>query len=156
GPENRTIFLGMDVGSADLKSDDVQGKNPFADKRVRQAMSIAIDREGIRRAVMRNQSKPSGMVIGPFVNGYDAKMGAAPAVSVDRAKALLAEAGYPNGFSITLHCPNDRYVSDEGICQAVVPMLARIGIRANLVSQSKSRHFPLIQGRETEFYLLGW
>ncbi len=156
GQENRSIFLGMDVGSADLKSDDVQGKNPFADKRVRQAINIAIDREGIRRAVMRNQSKPSGMIIGPFVNGYTETLGKPPAVNVDKAKAMLTEAGYANGFSITLHCPNDRYVSDEGICQAVVPMLARIGIKANLVSQSKAKHFPTLQNGESEFYLLGW
>jgi peptide/nickel transport system substrate-binding protein len=156
GQENRSIFLGMDMGSPDLKSDDVQGKNPFADKRVRQAINMAIDRDGIRRAVMRNQSKPSGMIIGPFVNGYSEEFGKAPAVSVDKAKALLAEAGYANGFSIAFHCPNDRYVSDEGICQAVVPMLARIGIKANLISQSKTKHFPAIQNGETEFYLLGW
>jgi peptide/nickel transport system substrate-binding protein len=156
GQENRSIFLGMDVGSADLKSDDVQGKNPFADKRVRQAINVAIDRDGIRRAVMRNQSKPSGMIIGPFVNGYNEELGKAPAVNVDKAKALLAEAGYANGFSIAFHCPNDRYVSDEGICQAIVPMLARIGIKANLISQSKTKHFPTLQNGESEFYLLGW
>jgi peptide/nickel transport system substrate-binding protein len=146
----------MDVGSADLKSDDVQGKNPFADKRVRQAINVAIDRDGIRRAVMRNQSKPSGMVIGPFVNGYSENWGKAPAVDVGKARTLLHEAGYANGFSITFYCPNDRYLSDEGICQAVVPMLARIGIKANLVSQSKTKHFPAIQNGEAELYLLGW
>jgi peptide/nickel transport system substrate-binding protein len=156
GQENRSIFLGMDVGSPDLKSDDVQGKNPFADKRVRQAINMAIDREGIRRAVMRAQSKPSGMIIGPFVNGYSEELGKAPAVNVDKAKALLAEAGYANGFSIGFHCPNDRYVSDEGICQAIVPMLARIGIKASLISQSKTKHFPALQNNEAEFYLLGW
>ncbi|MET0192607.1 MAG: ABC transporter substrate-binding protein [Hyphomicrobiaceae bacterium] len=156
GQENRSIFLGMDVGSPDLKSDDVQGKNPFADKRVRQAINMAIDREGIRRAVMRAQSKPSGMIIGPFVNGYNEEYGKAPAVNVDKAKALLAEAGYANGFSIAFHCPNDRYVSDEGICQAIVPMLARIGIKASLISQSKTKHFPTLQNGESEFYLLGW
>jgi peptide/nickel transport system substrate-binding protein len=156
GQENRSIFLGMDIGSPDLKSDDVQGRNPFADKRVRQAINMAVDREGIQRAVMRNQSKPSGMIIGPFVNGYTQAHGKAPAVNVDKAKELLTEAGYPNGFSITFHCPNDRYVSDEGICQAVVPMLARIGIKANLISQSKTKHFPLVQNGEAEFYMLGW
>jgi peptide/nickel transport system substrate-binding protein len=156
GQENRSIFLGMDVGSTDLKSDDVQGKNPFADKRVRQAINVAIDRDGIRRAVMRNQSKPSGMVIGPFVNGYSEIWGKAPAVDVGKARTLLHEAGYANGFSITFYCPNDRYLSDEGICQAVVPMLARIGIKANLVSQSKTKHFPAIQNGEAELYLLGW
>jgi peptide/nickel transport system substrate-binding protein len=156
GQENRSIFLGMDIGSPDLKSDDVQGRNPFADKRVRQAINVAIDREGIRRAVMRNQSKPSGIVIGPFVNGYTEAYGKAPPLSVDKARELLTEAGYPNGFSITFYCPNDRYVSDEGICQAVVPMLARIGIKANLISQSKSKHFPLVQNGGAEFYMFGW
>ncbi len=73
-----------------------------------------------------------------------------------RAKALLAEAGYANGFSVSLHCPNDRYLNDEAICQAVVGMLGQIGIKVNLVSQSKSLHFPLIQKAEADFYLLGW
>jgi peptide/nickel transport system substrate-binding protein len=156
GQENRSIFLGMDVGSADLKSDDLQGKNPFADRRVRQAINVAIDREGIRRAVMRNQSKPSGMIIGPFVNGYSESLGKAPVLDVDKAKALLREAGYANGFSIAFYCPNDRYVSDEAICQAIVPMLVRIGIKANLIVQSKTKHFPAIQNGEAELYLLGW
>ena len=156
GQENRAIFLGMNVGSGDLKSDDVQAKNPFADKRVRQAINVAIDREGIRRAVMRNQSKPSGIVIGPFVNGYTESLGKAPAVDINKARTLLREAGYANGFSITFYCPNDRYLSDEGICQAIVPMLARIGIKANLLSQSKTKHFPDIQNGEAEFYLMGW
>ena len=89
------------------------------------------------------------MIIGPFVNGYNEEYGKAPAVNVDKAKALLAEAGYANGFSIAFHCPNDRYVSDEGICQAIVPMLARIGIKANLISQSKTKHFPTLQNGES-------
>lgn len=156
GPENRSIFLGMDVGSADLKTDSIEGKNPLADKRVRQAINMVIDRAAIRRAVMRNQSAPSGMVIGPLVNGYSKELGAPPALSVDKAKSLMAAAGYPSGFSITFHCPNDRYVADEAICQAVTSMLARIGIKANLVAQSKAKHFPLIQKAETEFFLLGW
>ncbi len=158
GPENRTIFLGMDVGSADLKSDSVQGKNPFADKRVRQAMNMAINRAAIQRVVMRGQSVPTGVIMPPFVNGWTPDLDKAPAPDVARAKALLAEAGYGAGFQVTLNCPNDRYVNDEGICQAVVGMMGQIGIKVNLVSQSKTLHFPLVQKNppETEFYLVGW
>ncbi|MGL4324327.1 MAG: ABC transporter substrate-binding protein, partial [Beijerinckiaceae bacterium] len=158
GPENRTIFFGMNVGDADLKSDNVEGKNPLSDKRVRQAMDMAINRDAIQRVVMRGQSVPAGAIVPPFVNGYTKDIDAYPKVDVAKAKALLAEAGYPNGFSITLHCPNDRYINDEAICQAAVGMLGQIGIKINLVSQSKSIHFTLIQKQppESDFFLLGW
>jgi peptide/nickel transport system substrate-binding protein len=158
GPENRTIFFGMDVGSKDLKTDNVEGKNPFADKRVRQAMNMAINRAAIQRVVMRGQSVPTGVIMPPFVNGWTPELDKAPTPDVNKAKAMLAEAGYPQGFQVTLNCPNDRYVNDEGICQAVVGMMGQIGIKANLVSQSKTLHFPLLQKNppETEFYLVGW
>ena len=156
GPENRTIFFGMDVGAPQLKSSDVKGKNPFAELRVRQAMNMAINREAIQRVVMRTQSAPAGAIVPPFVNGYTKELDTLPRVDVAKAKALLAEAGYPNGFSIGLNCPNDRYLNDEAICQAVVGMLGQIGIRVNLISQSKSLHFPLIQKAESDFYMLGW
>jgi peptide/nickel transport system substrate-binding protein len=156
GPENRTIFLGMDVGSTQLRSSDVRGKNPFADLRIRQAMNMAINREAIQRVVMRMQSAPAGAIVPPFVNGYTKELDALPRVETAKAKVLLAEAGYANGFSVSLHCPNDRYLNDEAICQAVVGMLGQIGIKVNLVSQSKSLHFPLIQKAEADLYLLGW
>ena len=158
GPENRTIFFGMDVRSPELKSSDIKGRNPFADKRVRRAMNMSIDREGIKRAVMRGQSIPAGMLAPPFVNGYTKELDALPKADIAAAKKLLADAGYPKGFSVTLHCPNDRYVSDEGICQATAAMLARIGIKVDLVIQPKTKHFPLVEKEppETEFYLLGW
>jgi peptide/nickel transport system substrate-binding protein len=158
GPENRTIFLGLDVASPELKTSNVKGKNPFADKRVRQAINVAIDREGIKRAVMRGQSVPAGVIASPFVNGYTKALDTLPAVDVDKAKALLKEAGYPDGFQVTLNCPNDRYINDEGICKAATAMLARIGITVNLLAQPKGPHFTLIQKSppETEFFLLGW
>jgi peptide/nickel transport system substrate-binding protein len=156
GPENRTIFLGMDVASPQLRSSDIKGKNPFADLKVRQAINMAINRAAIQRVVMRTQSEPAGAIVPPFVNGYTKELDALPRVDVARAKALLAEAGYPNGFSITLHCPNDRYLNDEAICQAAVGMLGQIGVKVNLVSQSKSLHFPLVQKAESDFYMLGW
>jgi hypothetical protein len=68
----------------------------------------------------------------------------------------MAEAGYGDGFEVTCNCPNDRYINDEAICQAAVGMLGKIGIKANLVAQTKANHFPLIQNKETDFYLLGW
>jgi peptide/nickel transport system substrate-binding protein len=158
GPENRTIFFGMDVSSPELKTSNVKGKNPFADKRVRQAMNMAIDREAIKRAVMRGQSVPAGVIAPPFVNGYTKELDALPKVDLAKATALLKEAGYPEGFSVTLHCPNDRYINDEGICTASTAMLAKIGIKVDLVSQPKGPHFTLIQKTppETEFFLLGW
>jgi peptide/nickel transport system substrate-binding protein len=158
GPENRTIFLGLDVGSPELKTSNIKGKNPFADKRVRQAINMAIDREAIKRAVMRGQSVPAGIVAPPFVNGYTKELDTLPKVDIAKATALLKEAGYANGFGVTLHCPNDRYINDEGICTAATAMLAKVGIKVNLVAQPKGPHFTLIQREppQTEFYLLGW
>ena len=74
------------------------------------------------------------------------------------AKKLLAEAGYPNGFGVTLDCPNDRYVNDEAICQAVTAMLARIGIKVNLAAQTRLKYFAEISNPDyhTSFYMLGW
>jgi peptide/nickel transport system substrate-binding protein len=148
----------MDVASPELKTSDVTGKNPFSDKRVRQAMNIAIDREAIKRAVMRNQSVPAGIVMPPFVNGYTKELDSIAKVDLRAAEHLLTEAGFANGFSVTLHCPNDRYINDESICQAVTSMLAKVGIRVNLVAQPKGQHFSLILKTppETEFYMLGW
>lgn len=156
GPENRSIFLGMNVGAAELATGSVKGKNPFADKRVRHAVNMAVNRDAIQRVVMRGQSVPTGTIAPPGVNGWTPEMNKYPAVDQTKAKALLKEAGYEAGFSVSFHCPNDRYINDEAICQAVVGMLGQIGIKANLVAQSKSIHFPLIQKAETDFYLLGW
>lgn len=156
GPENRTIFLGMQQALPELRSSDVKGKNPFADKRVREAMNIAINREAVKRVVMRGQSVPAGIVAPPFIDGYDKAMDVVPATDVARAKALLAEAGYPNGFSVTLACPNDRYVNDEAICQAVTGMFGQIGVRARLSAQPKSIHFAELPKGEYDLYMLGW
>ncbi len=155
GAENRTIFFAYDMGSEDLISASVDG-NPFADPLVREAMHLSLDRDAIQQVVMRGQSVPGAQNVAPFVNGWDAALDAYGPPDIPRAQALMAEAGYGDGFSVDLNCPNDRYLNDEAICQAFVGMLAQIGIDANLVSQSRSLHFPLIQNRETDFYLLGW
>ncbi|MEL7258581.1 MAG: ABC transporter substrate-binding protein, partial [Pseudomonadota bacterium] len=155
-PQNRVIFFGMNMGDEDIRNDNVEGKNPLADVRVRRAMSMAINRDAIKKVVMREQSQPAGMIAPPFVNGWDADMDASSTTDVEGAKALMAEAGYADGFSIQLDCPNDRYVNDEAICQAAVGMLAQIGVTVNLDAKPKAQHFPLIQNDETDFYMLGW
>jgi peptide/nickel transport system substrate-binding protein len=95
------------------------------------------------------------MIAPPFVNGWSAEMDQAD-TDVEAAKALMGEAGYSDGFSIQLDCPNDRYINDEAICQAVVGMLGQIGVTVNLDAKPKAQHFPLITNSETDFYMLGW
>jgi peptide/nickel transport system substrate-binding protein len=95
-------------------------------------------------------------MMGPDVVGYDASLDTPLPHDPAAARALLAEAGYPNGFSVVLDCPNDRYVNDEEICQAVTGMLTRVGIRTNLRAVSKSIYFNRVLRQETSFYLLGW
>ena len=155
-PQNRVIFFGMDVGSDDLEGDTVEGANPLSDVRVREAMDLAIDREAIRQIVMRGQSRPAGMIAPPFVRGWTETLDEVTQPDLAQAQSLLEEAGYAEGFGLTLDCPNDRYVNDEAICQAVVPMLGRVGIDVTLNAMPKAQFFPLVTGGETEFYLLGW
>ncbi|WP_397543744.1 ABC transporter substrate-binding protein [Roseovarius salis] len=155
-PQNRVIFFGMNMGADDIANDDVVGKNPLADVRVRRAMSMAINREAIKQVVMRGQSQPAGMIAPPFVNGWTEEMDNSAKTDIDAAEALMEEAGYPDGFSIQLDCPNDRYINDEAICQAAVGMLAQIDITVNLDAKPKAQHFPLITNGETDFYMLGW
>lgn len=155
-PELRTIFLGMDQKRDELLYSSVKGKNPFKDKRVRQAFYQAIDINGIQRTVMRGASNPTALMVGPGINGFDAALNKRLPFDIEAAKKLLADAGYPNGFEVTMNCPNDRYVNDGAICQAVTANLARIGVKVNLQAETKGTYFPKILRRDTSFYLLGW
>jgi peptide/nickel transport system substrate-binding protein len=156
GPEVRTIFFAPDVGSTELKHSNIKGKNPFADRRVRQALSLAIDREAIRRSTMSGLSIPAALIVAPGVSGHDAQLDTPAKADAARAKALLAEAGYPNGFEVRLNCPNNRYVNDEKICQAVSAMWARIGVKAQLASENMATFIQKVQNFDTSLYLLGW
>jgi peptide/nickel transport system substrate-binding protein len=156
GPELRTIFLGMDQKRDELLYSSVKGKNPFKDKRVRQAFYQAIDIEGIKRTVMRGAANPTALMVGPGINGFDANMNKRLPFDTEAAKKLMAEAGYPNGFEVAMNCPNDRYVNDGEICQAVAANLSRIGVKINLQAEGKGTYFPKILRRDTSFYLLGW
>ncbi len=156
GPELRTIFLGMDQKRDELLYSSVKGKNPFKDKRVRQAFYQAIDIAGIQRTVMRGASRPTALMVGPGINGWSEAQDKRLPYDVEAAKKLLADAGYPNGFEVTMNCPNDRYVNDGQICQSVASSLARIGVKINLATETKGTYFPKVLRRDTSFYLLGW
>ncbi len=156
GPENRSIFLGLNVGAAELKSSNIKGKNPLADPKVREAIELAIDRDAIKRSVMRGLSNPSGVMAPPFVNGYDKSMAAYHKADINKAKQLLKEAGYPDGFTITLHTPNDRYVNDEAISTAIAGFLGRIGIKTEVSSRPIAQHSVSIVNADSDFYLYGW
>jgi len=157
-PELRTIFLGMDQWREELLNSDVKGRNPFRDPRVRQAVALAIDENAIAARVLRGRARPTWLLWGPGVVGYDAALDHRPPPDPARAQALLAEAGYPNGFGLTLDCPNDRYVMDEAICTAIASMLTRVGIRTEVNARPKARFFSDIGPPRyaTSFYLLGW
>src|SRR5208282_5408547 len=156
GPEMRTIFLGMDQWRDELADSDVKGKNPFKDVRVRRAFYQAIDEDTIVKKVMRGAATATGLMVAPSVNGWDKAQNERFPYDPEASKKLLAEAGYPGGFSVGMNCPNDRYVNDEQICQAVVAMLARVGVKANLLAETKSKFFAKLQNRDVSFYLLGW
>ena len=148
----------MDQARDELLYSNVKGKNPFKDIRVREAFYKAIDVELIKTRVMRGLSTPSALMIAPQLYPLF-KDFTRPKLDPDGAKKLLAEAGYPDGFEVTMDCPNDRYVNDAAICQAVVGMLARIGVKVNLLAQPKALYFAKVLkpgGYQTSFYLLGW
>ncbi len=156
GHEVRTIFIALDEYSPELKFSDVKGKNPFKDKRVREALSIAIDREAIKRNTMRGLSLPAAIIVAPGVNGHTPDIDVPVKADPERAKKLLADAGYPSGFELQLNCPNNRYVNDEEICQNVVAMWARIGVKTKLVAESMATFIQKVQNFDTSAYLLGW
>jgi len=113
--------------------------------------------------VMRGQSFPTDLMVAPGINGYVKELDKRPALlKPEEAKKMLADAGYPNGFEVGMDCPNDRYVNDEKICQAVVAMLARVGVKVNLRAQTRNLYFAKILRKsdgkpgETSFYMLGW
>lgn len=158
GPENRAIFLGLNVGDGDLRFSDVKERNPLADRRVRLAINMTVNRQAIQRDIMQGHSIPTGVIAPESVNGYTRQLDVIPPVDLPKARALLAEAGYAEGFTLSLHCPNDRYVADQAICKALVAQLAPIGIRVELIAQSWTAHQALVLSRPpgTDFYLLGW
>jgi peptide/nickel transport system substrate-binding protein len=157
-PELRTIYFGFDQSRPELLESNIKGKNPFKDKRVREAFYSALDIDAIKTKVMRGFSTPTALLIGEGVNGFDPALNKRSPYDPAKGKKLLADAGYPEGFEVGMDCPNDRYVNDEAICQAAAAMLARIGININLLAQTKAKFFSKINDPryETSLFMLGW
>ncbi|MDA8454984.1 ABC transporter substrate-binding protein [Acidovorax sp. GBBC 3334] len=157
GAENRTIYLGLDQFRDELPGAGTPGKNPLKDKRVRQALYQAVDSAGIHSRTMRNLSVPAGTMVAPMVNGWSKSLDERAAkYDVEAAKKLLADAGYPNGFSLKLDCPNDRYVNDEAICQAVTAMWTRIGVKTTLQAAPMAQFVSRVMNNDVNAYLFGW
>ena len=157
GPEYRTIFIGLDQYRDELADSGVRGRNPLKDRRVRQALYQAIDMAAIEYRVMRGLGKPTGTLIAPMVNGWTPELGRrATSYDVPTARRLLADAGYPEGFELTLDCPVDRYVNDEALCKAVAAMWTRVGVRTRLQINPFTLHAAKVRRHEGSAYLLGW
>lgn len=164
GDSDRPIFLIMDTERddspyvRDLNGQRMQ-KNPLKDRRVREALSLSFDRETLAARVMDGAAKPSSQPTAPGFGGYNAEL-KVPAYDVARARALLKEAGYGDGFQLTLHCTNDRYVNDERVCQTLGQMISRIGIKMSVETMPRSVFFPKATNHTSDerfsFMLLGW
>jgi len=155
GPTARSIYLQFDVERAE-SLDEPGRPNPLRDVRVRRAIYQAIDMGTITRVVLRNSTVAAGIPIGQAIGGFVAAANERLPFDPDASRRLLAEAGYPNGFRLTLNCPNNRYINDEAICQAATAMLQRVGIQARLDAMPFGRFLQRGGAGEYQFYLLGW
>ncbi|AMO23167.1 ABC transporter substrate-binding protein [Ramlibacter solisilvae] len=157
GMENRSIFIGMDQSRDELLYSDVKGKNPFKDVRVRRALYHAVDIETLRKSLMRGQSVITGSVTPSPLGSYnDPDIEKRLPFDLAKAKALMAEAGYPNGFTVQLDCPNNRYINDEAICLALAGMWSKIGINVKVLAQPRASYFPKTEKLDVSMYMLGW
>ncbi len=156
GIEARVIMLGFAHDHEALKYGANEGDpNPFADVRVRQAVGHAINVPAILQTIMRGNAEPASQLVSPAMRGYTDGI-ERPAYDPDGARALLAEAGYEDGFAFGLKCPNDRYLNDEAVCQAMVSMLAQVGITAELDAMPVRNYWPELREDNFDAYLLGW
>ncbi|MFT8244388.1 ABC transporter substrate-binding protein [Roseomonas sp. BN140053] len=157
----RLIFLGLDVERQGA-SPDITGPNgealttnPLRDVRVRRALSMAINRPAIVSRVMENAAVATGQFMPPGVFGYDPSI-PVPTFDADGAKRLLAEAGYPNGLTITLRGTNDRYVNDAQIQQTIAQMWTRIGVRTRVEAAPMATVIGRLNRFDASVYMLGW
>ncbi|MEM6594587.1 MAG: ABC transporter substrate-binding protein [Pseudomonadota bacterium] len=157
GIEARVIMLGFPHQADALKYTEAAGQpNPFKDVRVRQAVAHAVNVPAILQTIMRGNAEPASQLVSPAMRGYSEALAARPEFNPEMAESLLAEAGYPDGFSFGLKCPNDRYLNDEAVCQAVTGMLAQVGITAELDAMPVQNYWPELREDNYDMYLLGW
>jgi peptide/nickel transport system substrate-binding protein len=157
GVENRIVFIGMDQARDELLHGTVKDRNPFKDVRVRRAMYLAVDIETLRNSLMRGLARPTGAMAPSTLGHYeDPELERRLPYDPERARALLREAGYPQGFGVTIDCPNNRYINDEEICIALAGMWARIGVQVKVNAMPRALYFPKLEKLDTSMYLLGW
>jgi len=157
GVEARVLMFGFAHQADALKySDETTGKNPFQDVRVRQAAYQAINADTLIEKIMRGNAQPASQLVSDAMRGYSTSMADRLDYDPDGAKALLAEAGYADGFSFGLQCPNDRYINDESICKAAASMMAKVGLNAKLTSMPVRTYWPELREDNFDMYLLGW
>lgn len=153
-PGLRTIMMGFNL--TDTLNDGNVEENPLQDIRVRRAIKHAIDIDLIQERIMRGKSRNTAALIAPEVPGFAPELNERLPNDPDLARELLAEAGYPDGFAFNVNCTNDNYVNDEGICQAMAAMLARVGLEPRLVAEPRQLHFERAQAGRTDMFMLGW
>jgi peptide/nickel transport system substrate-binding protein len=160
GPSAYVYMLFPEVGKDPLPGvRDPQGnplpRNPWLDPRVREAVSLAINREAIVERLMEGRARVANQAIPAGFFGHSERIPPAR-FDAERARTLLREAGHPNGFQTTLACPNDRFVNDSKICEAAAQQLQRIGIRVDLSTQPRTTFFPQRARREWPLHAAGW
>lgn len=151
-----SLLLGFNVSVPDHPGDPESTGNPFAERRVRQAIALAVDAEAIRNVILKGRSLPSAMPVAPNVLGWSKTLDSRQGVDLERAKDLLAEAGYGQGFSTKLYCPENGYLGHEAICRAIVGMLALIDISVSLQRRPLDSHLDSLRTDRPAFYLLPW
>jgi peptide/nickel transport system substrate-binding protein len=149
-----TQYLGFDQARDELQFADVKGRNPFKDLRVRRAIYHAIDVDTIVAKVLRGQATPTGSHLGSLVDGYLPELEKRLAYDPSAARALLKEAGYGEGFGVTLDCVNVAFRS--AVCQAIAGMLAQVGIRVTFQPFPTSTFFPKLTQASSSFFEFGW
>ncbi|CTQ49123.1 ABC transporter substrate-binding protein [Jannaschia donghaensis] len=153
GIEARVIMLGF-PHDADALIAGGEG-NPFADVRVRQAVAKAINVPAILQTVMRGSAEQATQLIGPGLRGFSEAVGPTE-YDPEGAKALLAEAGYGDGFAFSFKCTNDRYLNDEAVCTAINTMLAQVGLKPLFETMPVANYWPALRAEDHDMYLLGW
>ncbi|MFN3302712.1 MAG: ABC transporter substrate-binding protein [Roseateles sp.] len=158
GQENRLIYVGMDQTRDKLLHGQAPGdKNPFKDVRVRRALYHAIDIEAIKTKLMSGYAAPTGGLTSSPLGAYgDAALETRLPYDPAQARKLLAEAGYADGFDVTLDCPNNRYVNDERLCIALASMWAQVKVRVKVNAMPRTLYFPKIEKFDTSLFLTGW
>lgn len=159
-PSGRVIFIQFNTTAekaplTTAKDGGALNENPFADNKVRQALNMAISRDLIVDRIMESLAFKATQGVPEGFGGYNEEIGPPP-YDVAAAKKLLEDVGYPDGFRTTLACPNDRYINDAAICQAIGQMWGRIGIAAEIETMPKAVYFKKMQAREFPAYMLGW